>query len=80
LFTNLGIRLAEKRLIVVKSSQHFYDSFSQIASRIVYLDCPGSLQSRLRTFPYRHVERPRWPIDGTPSAPRRVALRPARNI
>jgi microcystin degradation protein MlrC len=80
LFTNLGIRLTEKRLIVVKSSQHFYDSFSQIASRIVYLDCPGSLQSRLSAFPYHHVERPRWPVDRAPSAPRRVAVRPARNI
>jgi microcystin degradation protein MlrC len=80
LFTNLGIRLMEKRLIVVKSSQHFYDSFSQIASRILYLDCPGSLQSQLSSFPYHHVERPRWPIDRAPSPPRRVAVRPARKF
>jgi microcystin degradation protein MlrC len=78
LFTNLGIRLAGKRLIVVKSSQHFYDSFSQIASRIVYLDCPGSLQSRLAAFSYQHVERPRWPIDDVAPKPRKVAVRPAR--
>jgi microcystin degradation protein MlrC len=78
LFTNLGIEPLQKRLIVVKSSQHFYASFAQIAGRIVYLDCPGSLQSDLKSYPYQHVSRPRWPIDAAPAAPWRVAARSPR--
>ncbi len=78
LFTNLGITPQDKRLVVVKSSQHFYDSFSRIAGRIVYLDCLGSLQPNLRSYPYRHVSRPRWPLDDEPAAPWRVTLRAAQ--
>jgi microcystin degradation protein MlrC len=73
LFTSLGIDLETKRLIVVKSSQHFYDSYSRIAARIVYLECAGSLQLDLREYPYAHVKRPRWPIDAAPPRPWRVA-------
>jgi microcystin degradation protein MlrC len=75
LFTNLGIELLDKRLIVVKSSQHFYESFAKIAGRIVYLGCPGSLQSDLKSYAYQHVSRPRWPLDAAPAAPWRVAAR-----
>jgi microcystin degradation protein MlrC len=73
LFTKLGIRLEDKRLIVVKSSQHFYESFAKIASQVVYVECPGSLQSDLRSYSYDHVTRPRWPLDVTAPAPWRVA-------
>jgi microcystin degradation protein MlrC len=78
LFTRFGIRPTDKRLIVVKSSQHFYDSFSKIAARIVYLDCPGSLRPSLKSYPYRRVSRPLWPLDTQPPAPRRVLLRESR--
>jgi microcystin degradation protein MlrC len=78
LFTGMGIQPTDKRLIVVKSSQHFYDSFSRIAGRVVYLDCPGSLRPHLGSYPYRHASRPRWPLDAIPPAPRRVLLRESR--
>jgi microcystin degradation protein MlrC len=74
LFTNLGIQLQEKRLIVVKSSQHFYESFAKITRHIVYLECPGSLQSNLKSYAYEHVSRPRWPLDDTPARPWRVPI------
>ena len=32
-FTNLGVDLAAKKIIVVKSSQHFYASFSKVAKQ-----------------------------------------------
>ena len=72
LFTNLGIEPRERRLVVVKSSQHFYASFASIASRIVYLDCPGSLQLDLRRYDYQQVQRPRWPLDDPPPRPWQV--------
>jgi microcystin degradation protein MlrC len=79
LFANLGIQPEAKRLVVVKSSQHFHESFAKIASHIVYLDCPGSLQSDLKTYDYKHVSRPRWPLDHAPAAPWRVANRSRDN-
>jgi microcystin degradation protein MlrC len=79
LFANLGVDPHARRLIVVKSSQHFYDSFAPIADHIVYLDCPGGLQLDLRQYRYRHVRRPRWPLDATPPRPWRVATR-SRNV
>lgn len=78
LFTNLGIPCEERRLIVVKSSQHFQESFARIASRIVYLDCPGTLQLDLASYAYERLTRPRWPLDPVPPSPWRVATRGRR--
>jgi microcystin degradation protein MlrC len=63
LFTQLGCDLAAKKIIVVKSSQHFYASFSKVAKHVIYTDAPGSVTRDLRTLPYRHIRRPKWPLD-----------------
>jgi len=47
----------------VKSSQHFYASFSKIAQHVIYAGAPGSVTHDLKTLPYRHVQRPKWPLD-----------------
>ena len=62
LFTQLGCDLAAKKIIVVKSSQHFYASFSKVAKHVIYTDAPGSVARDLRTLPYRHVRLPKWPL------------------
>ncbi|WP_416051999.1 M81 family metallopeptidase [Cupriavidus basilensis] len=62
-FTQLGCRLPEKTLIVVKSAQHFHTAFSRIARHVIYADAPGSVSLNLRSLPYRHIHRPKWPID-----------------
>jgi len=63
LFTQLGCDLAAKRIIVVKSSQHFYASFSKVAKHVIYADAPGAVTRDLSTLPYRHIRRPKWPLD-----------------
>ena len=63
-FTQLGCRLEDKALIVVKSAQHFQAAFSRVARHILYADAPGSATLDLRTLPYRRAQRPKWPIDG----------------
>jgi microcystin degradation protein MlrC len=63
LFTQLGCELAAKKLIVVKSSQHFYAAFSKLAKHVIYAGAPGSVTHDLRTLPYRHIRRPKWPLD-----------------
>ena len=62
LFTQLGCDLAAKKIVVVKSSQHFYASFSQVARHVIYAGAPGSVTLDLSTLPYRTVRRPKWPL------------------
>ncbi|MYN21047.1 microcystin LR degradation protein MlrC-like protein, partial [Rugamonas sp. FT107W] len=62
-FTELGIDLAAKRLVVVKSTQHFRAGFDPLAAATVYCDTPGSLSARIDTIPYQFIRRPIWPLD-----------------
>ena len=62
LFTGAGCELAQRKIIVVKSSQHFYASFSKIAAKVIYADAPGSVARDLNTLPFRKVRRPKWPL------------------
>ncbi len=63
LFTKLGVDLSAKKIIVVKSSQHFYASFSKVAKKVIYVGAPGAVTLDLKTLPYRRIQRPKWPID-----------------
>ena len=67
-FTDLGIALRSKALIVVKSSQHFRTAFDPIAGATVYCNAPGSLNLNLATLPYEQILRPIWPLDAVTSA------------
>ena len=62
-FTNLGVDLAAKKIIVVKSSQHFYASFSKVAKHVIYAGAPGAVTLDLKTLPYKKIRRPKWPLD-----------------
>lgn len=62
-FTRLGIDLAAQRLIVVKSSQHFYAAFAPLAREVIYVDAPGSVCVNYAALPYQKVKRPRWPLE-----------------
>ena len=68
LFGNLGIDLAAKKIVVVKSTNHFYASFAPIAKEVLYVDSAGPLPRDLRTLPFRRIERPKWPFDEQPFA------------
>jgi len=73
LFTRLGVDPASKTIIVVKSSRHYETGFAPIAQALITVDCPGTLQLDLAQYPYRHMLRPRWPIDAAPPRPFPVA-------
>jgi microcystin degradation protein MlrC len=62
LFTQLGCDLAAKKIVVVKSSQHFYASFSKVARHVIYAGAPGAVTLDLDTLPYRKIRRPKWPL------------------
>jgi len=62
LFTQLGCDLAKKKIVVVKSSQHFYAAFSKIAKHVIYVGAPGVVTADLDSLPYTKIRRPKWPL------------------
>ena len=62
LFTRLGCDVARKRLVVVKSAQHFHASYAAIASEVIYVGAPGSASADWKALPYRKITQPKWPI------------------
>ena len=65
LFSNLGIDPNQRKILVVKSNQHFYASFSQIAAQVIYAEADGPLPRDYKKLPWRKVQRPIWPLDAT---------------
>ena len=65
-FTDLGIDLAAKKIVVVKSSNHFYAAFAPIAAEVMYLDTGGPYPSDPRRIPYVKARRPPAPLDPNP--------------
>ena len=68
LFTDHGIALADKKLVVVKSAQHFHAGFAPVASEVLWLDGPGALTQDFARMPYARLRRPIWPLDPLPDA------------
>lgn len=62
LFTQFGIDLAETKLIVVKSSQHFHAKFGPIASEVIYVETPGVCPADFTSLPYQRAPRTLWPL------------------
>jgi microcystin degradation protein MlrC len=63
LFSNLGIDPTRRRILVVKSNQHFYAAFSQIAAKVIYAEADGPLPRDYRKLPWKKIARPIWPLD-----------------
>ncbi len=66
IFTSLGIDLSEKKIVVVKSSNHFYAAFAPIAAEVLYLDTGGPYPSDPTKVTYNKVRRPLAPLDPHP--------------
>jgi len=69
LFANVGIDPTRRRILVVKSNQHFYAAFSRIASKVLYAEADGPLPRDYRKLSWTRVKRPIWPLD-TETEPR----------
>jgi microcystin degradation protein MlrC len=62
LFTQLGCDPAGRKIVVVKSAQHFHASFSKVARHIVYVGAPGVATPDWKTLTYRKIKLPKWPL------------------
>jgi microcystin degradation protein MlrC len=63
LFTSIGVDLASRRIVVVKSAQHFHASFAKVARQVLYVGAPGAATPFLDRLDYRKIRRPKWPLD-----------------
>jgi microcystin degradation protein MlrC len=63
LFRNVGIEPTERKLVVVKSTNHFMAAFGPIARKVLYVDSDGPLSRDYRRIAYTKVRRPIWPLD-----------------
>jgi microcystin degradation protein MlrC len=60
-FTNMGLDLADKRIVVVKSIQHFYTAFAPLAREVRYVAAPGAIPPDFEKIPYTKRTLPYWP-------------------
>jgi microcystin degradation protein MlrC len=61
IFTAVGIELAAKRYIGVKSTNHFHAAYAPIAAKVLYCDGEGPSPLDARKYPYRKIRRTIWP-------------------
>jgi microcystin degradation protein MlrC len=60
-FSHFGIDPMQKRLLVVKSTQHFYAGFAPIAGEIIYMAAPGAIAPIFENIPYTRVDLHKFP-------------------
>lgn len=61
-FTNVGIDPTQKKILVVKSMQHFYAGFAPLAAKILYVSAPGALVPEMAQIPFRRANPKLWPL------------------
>jgi len=61
-FSNVGIDPTQKKILVVKSMQHFYAGFEPIAKRIIHVSTPGTLVPDMAQIPFTRARTDLWPL------------------
>ena len=69
-FRAFGIDPAAKRVVALKSMQHFRAAFEPIAGKVIVCDSGALCTPDLTKLPYAKVRRPIFPLD------REMTLRP----
>ena len=68
LFTNLGVDPTQKRLVIVKSTQHFYGRFAPIAAEVLYISATGAVQPDFKNIRYQYADTNKYPMVEDPLA------------
>ncbi len=61
-FGHLGIDAAAKRVVVVKSMQHFHAAYAPIAAEILYVAVPGAVAPDFLALDYHKASKRQWPF------------------
>ncbi len=62
LFSAMGIDPRTRKILVIKSTNHFYASFSRIASEIIYCSAGTPYPNNPARTPYRRAPKTIWPM------------------
>ncbi len=65
-FTNLGIDPTTRRLVIVKSTQHFYGRFAPIAAEVLYIAAPGAVLPDFKDIQYQYADINKYPLVADP--------------
>ena len=65
-FTSAGIDYATKKVLLVKSMQHFYSNYANISDQVYYVSTPGVVDHDIKRLPLTRAQRPIWPLDADP--------------
>jgi microcystin degradation protein MlrC len=68
-FAATGLDLSAKKIVVVKSTQHFHAGFAPLAKAILYASAQGALGADFANIAYTKITRPWWPRVADPFAP-----------
>lgn len=60
-FSNFGIDPTTKKILLIKSTNHFHDAFSRISQDILYAAIDGPYPNNPETTEYRNLTRKIWP-------------------
>lgn len=60
-FEQFGIDVSGYRIVVVKSTQHFYAGFEPVAAEILYVSAPGAIPPEFAAIPFQKLKTPFWP-------------------
>ncbi|KAA5925022.1 M81 family metallopeptidase [Achromobacter xylosoxidans] len=64
LFTQFGVDLGAMKLVIPKSSQHFYASYSKLGRHVIYVETPGAITQDYNALPFTKRKLPKWPFKG----------------
>jgi len=66
IFSSVGIDLASKRYVGVKSTNHFHAGYAPLATKVIYCDGEGPSPLDARKYSFARIARPMWPHDELP--------------
>ncbi|MFY1893891.1 M81 family metallopeptidase [Achromobacter xylosoxidans] len=64
LFTQFSVDLGAMKLVIPKSSQHFYASYSKLGRHVIYVETPGAITQDYNALPFTKRKLPKWPFKG----------------
>jgi len=67
-FTNVGVDVTKKKVVVVKSMQHFHAAYAPVASEIMYVAVPGAVAPDFLAMTYLNASKNQWPFVEDPFA------------
>jgi len=65
-FSALGLDVMARKIVVVKSTQHFHAAFAPLATRVIYAATPGAISPNFASIAYKRRSLSYWPRVANP--------------